>query len=239
VARAGGVPATLVCHSMGTVVAHYFLTNATTPAWRAAHVAGFFAMGPVLGGAETALSRARPRPRAPPRARAPRARCSAPWAACSGPGAAAGLERALSRLCSLKRDPDAVDLCASWPANGHLRIAILTCRDECLESARWSRLFPLLLPALTAATPAARSAAAGRQPGPYAAAADARQHLERGPDVAGWAVPGPAPVRVAVAGAPRAAVPTRACSRRAAAERAAPRARCPPCALSAIQGTVF
>jgi len=91
VARAGGVPATLVCHSMGTVVTHFFLTNATTAAWRAAHVAGFFAMGPVLGGAETALSRARPRL---PDARAPSARCSASRSVCSERG---GAGRALSR----------------------------------------------------------------------------------------------------------------------------------------------
>lgn len=58
VAQAGGMPATLVCHSMGTQVAHYFLSNVTTAPWRTAHISGFFAMGPVLGGAETALSRA-------------------------------------------------------------------------------------------------------------------------------------------------------------------------------------
>ena len=56
VAQAGGMPATLVCHSMGTQVAHYFLSNVTAAPWRAAHISGFFAMGPVLGGAETALS---------------------------------------------------------------------------------------------------------------------------------------------------------------------------------------
>ena len=56
VAKAGGMPATLVGHSMGTQVAHYFLTNATQSAWRMQHVSGFFGLGPVLGGAETALS---------------------------------------------------------------------------------------------------------------------------------------------------------------------------------------
>ena len=56
VAKAGGMPATLVGHSMGTQVAHFFLTNATQSGWRMQHVSGFFGLGPVLGGAETALS---------------------------------------------------------------------------------------------------------------------------------------------------------------------------------------
>ncbi|KAK9842078.1 hypothetical protein WJX81_007469 [Elliptochloris bilobata] len=56
VASAGGMPATLVGHSMGTQISHYFLAIATTAPWRAQYVSGFFGLGPVLGGAVTALS---------------------------------------------------------------------------------------------------------------------------------------------------------------------------------------